>query len=200
VKLQRCLCAGGIPSGADAAIKMFFLSAVPLTLSLALVLIGERAAGAPAVKIFSPSDSLAALLTASQSTAPLRPLTAHGSGPTTPSRTRPGRRLRTMTRRTSRCGQGLTSMQLSFILHGRLLLRATAMPSPAAPDDRKRTRLSSLFPVKSRASERSRIDDATSDRPAVDEQKSDIQSARPTPTQPPADGLFVPRSAQRASP
>ena len=79
-------------------------------------------------------------------------------------------------------------------------LRDTAMASPAAPDDRKRTRLSPLFPVKSRPSERSRIDDATSDRPAVEEQKSGIQSARPTPTHPPADGLFVPRSAQRISP
>jgi hypothetical protein len=47
-------------------------------------------------------------------------------------------------------------------------LRATAMASSAAPDDRKRTRLSPLFPVKSRPSERSRIDDATSDRPAVE--------------------------------
>jgi hypothetical protein len=76
----------------------------------------------------------------------------------------------------------------------------TAIAPPAAPDDRERARLSPLFPVKSRPSERSRIDDAASDRPAVEEQKSDIQSARPTPTQPPADGLFVPRSAQRASP
>jgi hypothetical protein len=76
----------------------------------------------------------------------------------------------------------------------------TAMAAPAAPDDRERARLSPLFPVKSRPSERSRIDDATSDRPAVEEQKSDIQSARPTPSQPPADGLFVPRSAQRTSP
>ena len=76
----------------------------------------------------------------------------------------------------------------------------TAMAAPAAPDDRERARLSPLFPVKSRPSERSRIDDATSNRPAVEEQKSDIQSARPTPTQPSADGLFVPRSAQRTSP
>jgi hypothetical protein len=78
--------------------------------------------------------------------------------------------------------------------------RDTAMAPPAAPDDRERARLSPLFPVKSRPSERSRIDDATSDRPTVEEQKSDIQSARPTPTHPPADGLFVPRSAQHTSP
>jgi hypothetical protein len=78
--------------------------------------------------------------------------------------------------------------------------RDTAIAPPAAPDDRERARLSPLFPVKSRPSERSRIDDATSDRPAVEEQKSDIQSARATPTQPPADGLFVPRSAQRTPP
>jgi len=76
----------------------------------------------------------------------------------------------------------------------------TAMAAPAPPDDRERARLSPLFPVKSRPSERPPIDDAARERPAVEEQKSDIQSARPTVTQPPADGLFVPRSAQRASP
>jgi len=76
----------------------------------------------------------------------------------------------------------------------------TAMAPPAAPDDRERARLSPLFPVKSRPSERSLSDDATRDRPAVEEQKSDIQSVRPTRTQPPADSLFVPRSAQRTSP
>jgi hypothetical protein len=76
----------------------------------------------------------------------------------------------------------------------------TAMAPPAAPDDRERARLSPLFPVKSRPSERSLSDDAAKERPAVEEQKSDIQSARPTPTQPSADGLFVPRSAQRTSP
>ncbi len=75
-----------------------------------------------------------------------------------------------------------------------------AMAAPAAPDDRERARLSPLFPVKSRPSERPPIDDAARERPAVEEQKSDIQSARPTPTQPPADGLFVPRSAQRTPP
>jgi hypothetical protein len=61
----------------------------------------------------------------------------------------------------------------------------TAMASPAAPDDRERARLSPLFPVKSRPSERPPIDDAGREWPAVEEQKSDIQSARPTPTQPP---------------
>ena len=76
----------------------------------------------------------------------------------------------------------------------------TAMALPAPPDDHERARLSALFPVKSRPSERSRIDDATSDRPAVEEQKSDIQTARPSPSQRPADGLFVPRSAQHTSP
>ena len=76
----------------------------------------------------------------------------------------------------------------------------TAIKHPAAPDDREHARLSPLFPVKSRPSERSAIDNAARDRPAVEEQKSDIQSARPTPTQPPADGLFAPRSAQRTSP
>ena len=76
----------------------------------------------------------------------------------------------------------------------------TAMAAPAPPDDRERARLSPLFPVKSRPSERPSIDDAARQRPAVEEQKSDIQSARPIPTQPPTDGLFVPRSAQRTSP
>jgi soluble lytic murein transglycosylase-like protein len=76
----------------------------------------------------------------------------------------------------------------------------TAMAPPAAPDDRERARLSPLFPVKSRPSERPPIDDAAGERPAVQEQKSDVQSARPTPAQPLADGLFVPRSAQRTSP
>jgi hypothetical protein len=76
----------------------------------------------------------------------------------------------------------------------------TPTAPPAAPDDGERARLSPLFPVKSHLSEHSRIDDATSDRPAVEQQNSDVQSARPTPAQPPADGLFVPRSAQRTPP
>jgi len=76
----------------------------------------------------------------------------------------------------------------------------TAIAAPAAPDDRERARLSPLFPVKSRPSEHSPIDDTAIEQPAVEEQNSDIQSARPTRTQPPADGLFVPRSAQRTSP
>jgi hypothetical protein len=76
----------------------------------------------------------------------------------------------------------------------------TAMAAPAAPDDRERARLSPIFPVKSRPSERPPIDDAARERPAVEEQKANIQSARPTPTQPAADGLFVPRSAQYTSP
>jgi|SRR5215831_21356856 len=76
----------------------------------------------------------------------------------------------------------------------------TAMAPPAAPDYRERARLSPLFPVKSRPSERPPIDDAARERPAVEEQKSDVQSARPTPAQPLADGLFVPRSAQRTAP
>jgi len=76
----------------------------------------------------------------------------------------------------------------------------TATAPPVAPDDRERARLSPLFPVKSRPSDRSPIDDAARDRPAVEEQKSDVQSARSTPAQPPADSLFVPRSAQRTQP
>jgi hypothetical protein len=78
--------------------------------------------------------------------------------------------------------------------------RDTAMTPHAAPDDRERARLSPLFPVKSRPSERPPIDDTAREWPAVEEQKSDIQSVRPIPTQPPADGLFVPRSAQGTSP
>jgi hypothetical protein len=76
----------------------------------------------------------------------------------------------------------------------------TAMAPPAAPDDRERARLSPLFPVKSRPSDRQPIDDAVRDRPAVEEQKSGIQTANPNRTQPPAEGLFVPRSPQRTSP
>src|SRR5262249_26455583 len=63
--------------------------------------------------------------------------------------------------------------------------RDTAMAAPAAPDDRERAPLSPLFPVKSQPSERSPIDNAARDQPAVQEQKSDIQSARPTPAQSP---------------
>ncbi len=76
----------------------------------------------------------------------------------------------------------------------------TATAPPVAPDDRERARLSPLFPVKSRPSDRSPIDDAARDWRGVEEQKSDIQSVRPTPSQPPADGLLVPRSARRTSP
>src|SRR5262249_55704143 len=122
------------------------------------------------------------------------------NGPTTPSHTPSGRRLRTMTRRTLTCRRGLTSMHLRSVLHGGLISTHTAMAAPAAPDDPERPRLSPLFPVKSRPSERAPIDDAAKERPAVENQKSGIQIARPTPTQPPADGPFVPRSAQRASP
>jgi hypothetical protein len=60
-------------------------------------------------------------------------------------------------------------------------LHDTAMAPSAAQDDRERARLSPLFPVKSRPSERPPIDDAARERPAVEEQKSDIQSARRTP-------------------
>jgi hypothetical protein len=83
---------------------------------------------------------------------------------------------------------------------GRPAFQDTPMAPPAAPDDREHARLSPLFPVKSRPSERSRIDDAISDRPEVEQQKSDVQSTRPTPAQLPADGLFVPRSADRTQP
>jgi hypothetical protein len=76
----------------------------------------------------------------------------------------------------------------------------TAMAPPAAPDDRERARLSPLFPLKSHTSDRSPIDDSARDRPAVEKQKSDIQTAHPNPTPSPADHLFVPRSAQRTSP
>jgi hypothetical protein len=75
----------------------------------------------------------------------------------------------------------------------------TAMAPPAAPDDRERALLSPLFPVKSHTSDRSPIDDAARDRPAVEEQKSDVQSAHLNPTQP-AGGLFVPRSSRRTPP
>jgi hypothetical protein len=76
----------------------------------------------------------------------------------------------------------------------------TATAPPAVPDDRERARLSPLFPVKSRPSERSPIDESARDRPAVEEQKLDVPTARPNPVQLPVDGLFVARSAQRTSP
>jgi hypothetical protein len=76
----------------------------------------------------------------------------------------------------------------------------TITASPAAPDDRERSRLSPLFPVKSRPSERLPIDDAARDRTAVEEQRSRIESVHPIPSHSSADGLFVPRSAQRTSP
>jgi hypothetical protein len=82
----------------------------------------------------------------------------------------------------------------------RLHFHDTATAPPAAPDDRERAQMSPLFPVKSRPSDRAPIDDAARDRPAVGDQKSDIQTARPAPAQPPADSLFVPRSAQRTQP
>ena len=66
------------------------------------------------------------------------------------------------------------------------------------PDDRQRAWSSALFPAKSRPSDRSSIDSPASDRPAADAQKSDITTARPPPTPRHADGLFVPRSAQRS--
>lgn len=50
----------------------------------------------------------------------------------------------------------------------------------AAPDDRERARSSPLSPLRFRVSERSRIDDATTERAAVEEQKSDVPTARPT--------------------
>jgi hypothetical protein len=74
-----------------------------------------------------------------------------------------------------------------------------AAPPPAS-DDRERGWSSALFPAKSRLFDTSSRDDSISDRPAVDAQKSDVPSARPTPTPPPADGLFVPRSTQRSPP
>jgi hypothetical protein len=76
----------------------------------------------------------------------------------------------------------------------------TAMAPPAAPDDRERARLSPLFPAKSHPSDRWSIDESARDRPVADERKSDLPSARPTPTEPHADGLFVPRSAQQSLP
>jgi len=79
-------------------------------------------------------------------------------------------------------------------------LHDTATAPPTAPDDRERARLSPLFPVRSSPSDRSSIDDSVRDRPATAEQKSDVPIARPTATQPHADGLFVPRSAQRIPP
>jgi len=74
-----------------------------------------------------------------------------------------------------------------------------AAPPPAS-DDRERGWSSSLFPAKSRPFDTSSSDDSAAGRPAVDARKSDVLSAPPTPTPPPADGLFVPRSTRRSPP
>jgi hypothetical protein len=95
-------------------------------------------------------------------------------------------------------GAGIDAAEISSAR--RPASRNTATAPPTAPDDRERAWLSPLFPVKSRPSDHSPIDDAARDRPAFEEQKSDVPSATPNPTQPRADGLFVPRSAQRTSP
>jgi hypothetical protein len=74
------------------------------------------------------------------------------------------------------------------------------MPPPPTPDDDERARESPLFPVKSRLSEQSPSNHPATDRPAAGEQKTDALTVRLTATQPHADGLFVPRSAQRSAP
>jgi hypothetical protein len=73
-----------------------------------------------------------------------------------------------------------------------------ALPPSPTPDDDERGRQSPLFPVMSRPSDRTPSTHPGSDPPAAGEQKTDAPTVRLTAIQPPADGLFVSRSAQRS--
>jgi hypothetical protein len=77
---------------------------------------------------------------------------------------------------------------------------APAPPPPPTPDDAERARQSPLFPVMSRASDRSPSDHPASVKPAAGEQKIDVPGVHLTATQLHADGLFVMRSAHRSAP
>jgi hypothetical protein len=78
--------------------------------------------------------------------------------------------------------------------------RDTAMAPSAASDDRERALQSALFPVSSLTSGRSSNGAPAISRPVAGEPKPDALTVDLTATQPHADGLFVPRSAQRSSP
>jgi len=79
-------------------------------------------------------------------------------------------------------------------------LHDAATAPTMTPDDRQRAWSSALFPVKSRQFDSPSSDSSTTAQRAADAQRSDASSAAPQPTTVHADGLFVPRSAQRNSP
>jgi hypothetical protein len=74
---------------------------------------------------------------------------------------------------------------------------AATPPSPT-PDDDERARQSPLFPVMTRAFDRSPSDHPASGQPATGEQKTNVPNVHPTATQLHPDGLFVQQSAQRS--
>jgi hypothetical protein len=76
---------------------------------------------------------------------------------------------------------------------------ATAAPT-SAPDDRQRGWSSALFSAKPQQFDRPSTNGSASDPRAVDGQKFDAPNVRPPIAALHADGLFVPRSAQRTSP
>ena len=78
--------------------------------------------------------------------------------------------------------------------------RDAATAPTMMPDDRQRGWSSALFPAKSTQVDRPSSDGSAGHRDAADSQESDRPSARPTHATPHADGLFVPRSAQRSPP
>jgi len=79
-------------------------------------------------------------------------------------------------------------------------LRDTTAAPHIAPDDQQRAWSSALFPVKSRQFDRPSSDSSTTAQRATDVQRPDAENAGPPATMPHADGLFMPRSAQRDSP
>jgi hypothetical protein len=79
-------------------------------------------------------------------------------------------------------------------------VRDAALASPAASDDRERALQSALFPVTFLTSGRSSNDATAISRPVAGEPKPDTLTVDLTGAQPHADGLFVPRSAQRSPP
>jgi hypothetical protein len=74
--------------------------------------------------------------------------------------------------------------------------RDTTLPAP--PEDRERARESPLFPVMAKVLDHSPSGTPASDQPAAT-QKTNSVNVRLTATQPRADSLFVPRSAQRSA-
>jgi hypothetical protein len=75
-----------------------------------------------------------------------------------------------------------------------------ATAASAMPDDRERAHQSQFFPTMSQSSRGLSSSNPASSQPATDEQRTGALIARLTATQPHANGLFVPRSAQRSAP